>query len=151
MVGLHSKHYERVTEVVTLEGLDPKLRTSWWGLLYLRCLSRGRPLNEDLELRLLSEYLSQSRSARGRFYAALRLLVHSLTSKEDISALRRVLLSQNETWAQLTVQVLDSKSPKEAAKALSEIKDLSEIGSSISTTPSLGIQIVPNVPPYLVP
>ena len=78
-------------------------------------------------------------------------LLSSLTSKEDISALRRVLLSQNETWAQLTVQVLDSKSPKEAAKALSEIKDLSEIGSSISTTPSLGIQIVPNVPPYLVP
>jgi hypothetical protein len=78
-------------------------------------------------------------------------LLSSLTSKEDISALRRVLLSQNDTWAQLTVQVLDSKSPKEAAKALSEIKDLSEIGSSISTTPSLGIQIIPNVPPYLVP
>ena len=77
--------------------------------------------------------------------------IHLLSSLTSKSALRRVLLSQNETWAQLTVQVLDSKSPKEAAKALSEIKDLSEIGSSISTTPSLGIQIVPNVPPYLVP
>ena len=73
-------------------------------------------------------------------------LLSSLTSKEDLAALRRVLLSQNEPWAQLTVQILDSKSPKDAAEALSKIEP-----SISNIMPSPTIQIVPNVAPYLTP